>query len=309
MKIHQFIERFFWIFLLAGLVLGLTNPGLSGFLMGTLEPLIMMMMFIVFLKSDLMHILLEIKNYKLMLYLVGSYMILIPVLFFFTINIFDEKLAVGILLLTAMPAAVASTALSDIVKGNTALSTSITIVTSIAAPFTIPILFVLLNFEHLAIDSAQIFKDLAIIVFVPMALSQIVRKYFPNAVSKNKNILTPINIFILATMVYTVIGSQNESLIQMSDDILKQLAIVYLIFILLHIVGYLLAYQQNKKNKISITIGAAYINNGLAIVLAAKYFDPYILLLMVLSELPWNTLLAPFRKIMSLVNVNEIEKV
>ena len=110
-------------------------------------------------------------------------------------------------------------------------------------------------------------------------------------------------------MVYTVIGSQNESLIKMSDDILKQLAIVYLIFILLHIVGYLLAYQQNKKNKISITIGAAYINNGLAIVLAAKYFDPYILLLMVLSELPWNTLLAPFRKIMSLVNIDEAERV
>jgi hypothetical protein len=47
-------------------------------------------------------------------------------------------------------------------------------------------------------------------------------------------------------------------------------------------------------------------NNGLAIVLAAKYFDPYILVLMVLSDLPWNTLLAPFRKVVKLVEVNEV---
>ncbi len=308
MKIHQIIERFFWVFLLAGLVLGLTSPAFSEFLMGMLGPLIMTMMFVVFLKSNLVHVLREIKNYKLMLYLVGAYMILIPVLLFFAINIFDKKLAVGILLLTAMPAAVASTALTDILKGNTALSTSITIVTSIAAPFTIPILFGLLNFDKFSIDTGEIFKDLAIIVFVPMLFSQIVRKYFPNAVRRNKNILTPINIFILSTMVYTVIGSQSESLLQLSEDIVIQLAIVYLIFILLHLAGYLLAYKQNRKNKISITIGAAYMNNGLAIVLAAKYFDAYVLLLMVLSELPWNTLLAPFRKIMSLVNVNEVEK-
>jgi predicted Na+-dependent transporter len=74
----------------------------------------------------------------------------------------------------------------------------------------------------------------------------------------------------------------------------------------LHIIGYMLGYKQRIKNKISITIGAAYMNNGLAIVLAAKYFDPYILVLMVLSDLPWNTLLAPFRKVVELLEVNEV---
>jgi len=36
----------------------------------------------------------------------------------------------------------------------------------------------------------------------------------------------------------------------------------------------------------------------MAIVLAAVYF-PSLLVLMVLSEIPWNTLLVPFRKIMN----------
>ena len=80
-----------------------------------------------------------------MLYLVCAYMIIIPLLFFFTINHFNQKLAVGILLLTAMPAAVAAPALTDILKGNTALAASITIITSIIAPFSIPIIFGMLK--------------------------------------------------------------------------------------------------------------------------------------------------------------------
>lgn len=300
MKAHQFIEKNFWVFLIAGLVFGLGFPVYNDFLMRLLEPLIMIMLFMVFLKSDFVHILSEIKNYKLMLYLVCAYMIIIPALFFITINLFNQKLAIGILLLTAMPAAVASPALSDIVKGNTALSTSITIVTSIIAPFTIPIIFGVLNFDKLAIDPWVIFKDLTIIIFIPMVFSQVIRKYFPKTIQKKKYLFTPINILLLSFMVYIVMGSQREVVINDFENVIIQVAFLYIIFILLHIIGYLMGYKQNKQNKISITLGAAYMNNGLAIVLAAKYFDPYILVLMVLSDLPWNTLLAPFRRIVNL---------
>ncbi len=300
MKPYQFIEHYFWVFMLAGLVSGLSIPVYNDNLMVLLEPLLMIMLFTVFLKSDLVHILGEIKNYKLMLYLVCAYMIIIPVVFFFTINIFDPELAIGILLLTAMPAAVAAPALADIVKGNTVLATSITIVTSIIAPFTIPLIFRFLNFEQLSIDPWRIFRDLAIIVFVPMIISQIIRKYFAQTIHKKKHYLTPINIIILSFMVYIVLGSQRDVVLSNTSEVVFQLAFLYLIFIMLHVIGYLLGYKHRKQNKITITIGAAYMNNGLAIVLAAKYFDPSILVLMVLTELPWNTLIAPFRKIVNL---------
>ncbi|MCK5700852.1 MAG: bile acid:sodium symporter, partial [Cyclobacteriaceae bacterium] len=260
---------------------------------------------LVFLKSDLVHILREIKNYKLMLYLVCAYMIIIPVLFFFAIDLFNHKLAIGILLLTAMPAAVSLPALADIVKGNTALSTSITIVTSIIAPFTIPILFGLLNFDNLAINPWQIFKDLSIIIFIPMLLSQVIRKFFTKTIHKTKHLFTSINILLLSIMVYIVMGSIRDVVIVDSLDIIMQVVFLYFIFSLLHVIGYLMGYKQNNQNKITISIGAAYMNNSMAIVLAAKYFDPYILVLMVLSELPWTTMLAPFRKIISLRKIND----
>jgi predicted Na+-dependent transporter len=62
--------------------------------------------------------------------------------------------------------------------------------------------------------------------------------------------------------------------------------------------GYLLAYGRPRKDKIAITIGNAYMNNGMAIVLAAAYFEPSILVLAILSEFPWNTLLGVFRRVL-----------
>jgi predicted Na+-dependent transporter len=93
-------------------------------------------------------------------------------------------------------------------------------------------------------------------------------------------------------------GSQRDVILSNSMDILLQIGFLYVIFILLHVIGYLMGYNQDKESKIAIAIGAAYMNNGMAIVLAAIHFEPSILILMVLSEFPWNTLLAPFRRIL-----------
>jgi bile acid:Na+ symporter, BASS family len=297
MKIFQFIENHFWIFLLAGVVLGLIYPIYSDFLMTLLKPLLMIVLFLVFLKTDLVSIFKQVKDYRLMAYLVSMYMIIIPLLFFVVINIFNRDLALGILLLTSMPAGVSSASLTDIVKGNTALSLSITIITSLVAPFTVPLLFGFFNYHNLPISTFEIFKDLALLIFLPLILSQILKKIVPVMINKVKHIYTPTNILILFIIVFTAIGSQRDIILSNSVDIIWKTGFLYLVFILLHVIGYFLGYKQNKENKSAITIGAAYMNNGMAIVLAALYFDPSILILMVLSELPWNTLLGLYRKI------------
>jgi len=285
--------------LFGGLVLGLSFPVYSDRLMFLLMPLLMIMMFLVFLKTDFGHILKEIKNYKLILYLLTTYLIVVPVSLYMVTSLYDQKWAIGVLLLTAMPAAVASPAISDIVNGNTALSIAITVVTSIAAPFTIPLIFSFLDFQELSIDPWQIFLDLIIMVFVPMIAAQLLHNHFKLLIEKKRHLISPVNMLVLSLMVYIVIGSQRDSLLTFSEELLLKLAVLYLLFIVLHGLGYLLAIRQNRQNRISICIGLAYMNNGLAMVLAAKYFDPYILMMMLLSELPWDTLIVPFRKVLA----------
>ncbi len=297
MKLHLIIEKYFWVFFISGLVLGLVAPVYNDFLMTLLKPFLMIMLFLVFLKTDIGQIFKKIRNYKQMTFLALSFMIVIPLLFYFVLITFDQEFAVGILLLTAMPAAVASPALTDIVKGNTALSTSIVIITSIIAPFTVPFLFWLIQFDDLSVSPWWLLKDLAMIIIVPVLASQAIKKYSTRFIVKKAHQLTSVNIIILSLMVYIAMGSQRDVIVNDFTGILWHTFLLYLVFIVLHVLGHFMGFAEDNKGKIAITIASAYKNNGMAIVLAALYFEPSVLVLMVLSELPWNTLLIPYRKL------------
>lgn len=297
MKINEFIEKYFWAFLLAGILIGLWRPVSFGIPQYLPKILLGLMLFLVFLKIDALGILENIRNFRLMIFVTSLQMLIIPLLFYGLFNFFDKELAVGILLLTAMPAGVSSPALADIVKGNTSLTMSLAIVTQIAAPFTVPLVFWLIGSGNLDINKLMVFRDIAILVFLPMIISQIIKKYFPAAITKSQRFFTSANIILLFTFVYVALSSQRDLILGNPLGLFWKTALLYLVFIILHIAGYLMGYKENKKNKIALAVSSAYMNNGMAIVLASAYFGPHILVLMVLSEIPWNTLLAPFKKI------------
>lgn len=299
MRVSLFIEKNFWLFLIAGIFFGLWNPVQFAAPPFVPKMLLGMMLFLVFLKIDALEILENIKNYRLMIYIATIYMFIIPVIFFFSVKLFDPELAIGILLLTAMPAGVSTPALTDIVKGNASLSMSLAIVSQMIAPFTVPFLFWLIDLNGHSINKLLMLSDMAIIVFVPMIISQIIKKYFPITVKKTQHLFTSSNVLLLFAFVYIAISSQRDVILENPAGLIWKMAVLYLVFIILHVIGYLICFKENKENRIAVAIGAAYMNNGLAIVLAASYFKPEILVLMVLSEIPWNTLLAPFKKVIS----------
>ncbi len=299
MKISGLIEKHFWLILLAGILLGLWSPVSFKAPPGLPKILLGMMLFLAFLKIDALEVLENMRNFRLMIYIASVYMLVIPLVFYFSTMIFDAELAVGILLLTAMPAGVSTPVLTDIAKGNISLSMSLAIVSQLLAPFTVPLLFWLVDINSLTINKLLILKDIAILVFLPLIISQIVKKYLPLTIGKTQHLFTSANVFLLFTFVYIAISSQRNVILENPAGLIWKIAVLYLVFILLHIIGYMISHKETRENRIAVAIGAAYMNNGMAIVLAASYFKPEILVLMVLSELPWNTLLAPFKKVLS----------
>jgi len=301
MKISDLIEKHFWVILIAGIILGLWVP--VPFKAPPILPKILlgMMLFLAFLKIDAIEVLENMKNFRLMIYIAFVYMLAIPLAFYFSTKIFDAGLAVGILLLTAMPAGVSTPVLTDIAKGNIPLSMSLAIISQLLAPFTVPLLFWLVDINSLTINKLLILKDIALLVFLPMIISQVVKRYFPLTIIKTQHFFTSANVFLLFSFVYIALSSQRDVILENPAGLIWKVAVLYLVFILLHIIGYMICPKENKENRIAVAIGAAYMNNGMAIVLAVSYFKPEILVLMVLSELPWNTLLAPFKKVARLL--------
>jgi len=299
MKVTQIIEKYFWIILIAGILIGLWQPVVFETPKYLTKILLGLMLFFVFLKIDVLEVIEKMRDYKLMSSIALAYMIIIPLLFFMVFNIFDRQLALGILLLTAMPAGVSTPALTDILKGNISLSMSIALVTQVIAPFTIPFLFWIIGSKGLEISKLLLFRDIAILVFLPLIVAQVVKKLFPLAIKNRLHMLTSANVFLLFLFVYFAISSQRNLMLGNPFSLVWKTAILYLVFVLLHAAGYFIRYRDNKENKIALAVTSAYMNNGLAIVLASTYFGPDILVLMVLSEIPWNTLLAPFKRIVN----------
>lgn len=288
-KLTAFVATHFWVFMLAGLGLGLLYPRYASALMPLLEPALAFLLLLVFLKTDLLGILRSIRDFRLMGYASLLYLIVVPLGVYLLLRPLDEALAVGMLLLTAMPPGTATPALSDLLRGNVQLSMSLAIVGSLLAPFTVPLLFYTVVGAQLELDLGQVFIKMMLLVFVPMLASQLLKHGAPRLVKASMPYFSAINVLIFFTFVYATLGSQRHLLLAHPWQVVEQLGWMYGVFVLLHVLGFLMAWGRPWPDKLSLVIGHAYMNNGLAIVLAASFFEPSVLVLMVLSEFPWNT--------------------
>ncbi len=297
-KTALFIERYFWIFLFTGMAAGLVFSDGGESSAGILKPLLMILMFSVFLKTDFHDILKSLGNLKMILWLVTVYMLILPAISFLIFRIFDKELATAVLLLVAMPSAMAAPLITDILKGNRELSANLSVVTSLVAPATVPFLFWLFGNSTVDIDTTSLLADVAMFIFLPLAAAQVVRKLFDRIIEKYIFMLSPVNILILSTLVFWVMRIHGEILFGESWFRLVMTTVyLYGLFGVLYLAGYFLGNKHDRGTRIAAAVGSAYMNNGMAIVLAAIYFTPYVLVFSVLSELPWNTLPGVFRKL------------
>lgn len=296
-KAAIFIEKFYWLFLTIGVTLGLILPFDNVISSRLIKPLLMLLMFAVFLKSDITEVLRRMKNIKQMTFFVFMYMVAIPAAFFFSIFYFNRQLAVAALLLVSMPTAMAAPVITDILKGNKELAASMALLTSFVAPFTIPLLFWWLGNKVVHVNTQALLTDIFFFIFIPLLLSLLFKRFFRKRVEQNLFLISPINILLLSIVVFFVMSAHRDVLFDETIlGLLEKLLYVYLIFIALYAVGYLMGFKENNTGKIATAVNAAYMNNGMAIVIAALYFSPYVLTIAVLSELPWNTLPGIFKR-------------
>lgn len=295
MIIVRWIEAHFWAFLLLAMLFGLLVPFPAGVLIPLLKPELMLTLLMIFLKIDIIAILERIKDYRLMIYLAVSFLIVSPLVFYGLFSLWDAELAIGVLLLMSVPSGTSAPVLTDLLRGNAALAMSLTIITSLLAPFTIPVLFHFLVDQQVEVQHTRLFFDAASMIFVPMIVSIILKRSIPKLIKGAVPYFNTINILLLFMIVATSFGSARSTLLANPLSLLGDILIMYLLSILVHAFGFLIAMGRSKEDRIAIIVERAYMNNGLAIVLAATSFPPNILILMVISEIPWSTTLMPLK--------------
>jgi predicted Na+-dependent transporter len=289
------IDKYFWICLILAIVFGLYLPGIFSPFQDWILYVIMAMLFLVFIKVDIKDMVNHVRNPFLMLYIVAFNMVLMPILLYFIFHgRIDQETVMGLVLLAALPCGVSSAAFTDIMEGHTSLTLTIILVSTLVAPFTIPFIFWALYNTNLELDYFGLLKSLLMIIMIPAAASQFFKNLFENYVDRAQKYVNIFVVFLTAFMVATILSVHAGYILTHLKQSLPLLAILYFVFFLLQILGYFSVFWLKKGEKVAVSNSNIIMNNMLGVVLAMAFFTPKIVMLIVLSILPWNTVLIIF---------------
>ena len=290
MSIEQYIDDYFWVFLILGMVLGFVFPDQALVLDRYVIVFVMMLLYVVFLKIDMDSVIGHIRKPLLLIYLLVCNLLVIPAFVYFFTASLDPEFRIGIVLLACLPSGTAAPALTEIVRGKTSLTLVLTILSSILAPLTITALFYAFYRTAIPLDYGRLFLGLVAFTLVPLLLAQGSKRLFEGGIARCKRYLNAVSMLIMVVIIMVVIGREANYIRSHIGSIIHILVILYLVFFAFQVIGYFQAFWLKREERIAVSVSKMAMNNVLGIVIALSYFTPQVALVLVLSEIPWNTM-------------------
>lgn len=191
------------------------------------------------------------------------------------------SVALGMFLVAACPGGNVSNFLSNLAKGNTALSVSLTAFSSIAAIFLTPLSFSLWAgtyaptanlLREVRLDTVDVFFTVVLILGLPLLLGILTTKQFPQLANKIAKVIKPLSLLIFTAFVVLAFTNNLQLFLNYIGPIF--------LWVLAHNVlalgaGFLTAKfgRRSLAEVKTITIETGIQNSGLGLVLIFSYFD------------------------------------
>lgn len=182
-------------------------------------------------------------------------------------------LAAGVILVGCAPGGTSSNVVSYLSKADTALSVTMTSVSTLLAPILTPTLTLLLAGQYMPVNGAAMAMSILQIVVVPVVGGLALRMLLPKLFQPILPAMPWISVVAISGVVAAVVGGS-------ADKVVAAGGIVFAAVVLHNGLGYLLGYLAGRltgqpervSRTISIEVGMQ--NSGLAAGLAAQYFNP-----------------------------------
>ncbi len=191
------------------------------------------------------------------------------------------SVALGMFLVAACPGGNVSNFLTNLVRGNTALSVSLTAFSSVGAILITPLNFAIwagwyaptsLLLREIRLDISEVFFTIGIILGIPLVLGIFTFQRFPDFAAKASRVLKPLSILIFAAFVVLAFSGNFKVFTQ-------HIGQVFLWVLAHNFVALGSGYLVGKIGKLpiaevkTITIETGIQNSGLGLVLIFTYFE------------------------------------
>lgn len=220
---------------------------------------------------------------------------LLPVILWALSSLLTPQYALGVFLLSVLPAAVSSPAIAHIYGGRGAPGFAVVIVSQLLTPLLIPLQFAWLGAWD-ATAAVQVvpapgplFITMVWCIFVPMLAYRLVRRHQPTAafmLAQNKIL----SMLLVAFVIALIIAKQRSVILTQLDALAASLAITLACFCAYIAFGWWVARGRERSERITYTVCSCFNNAALGVSLALLHFPPGIVLFVAVSEIAWSML-------------------
>ncbi len=158
---------------------------------------------------------------------------ILPVIMYFIFFLIAPDYALSALLLTGVSAGVVSPMISNMVRGNSSLVLVVVVITSALVPFTLPALIKTVAAKEMMISFLPMLKMLATVIFIPIAIVELIRYLLPRVVAPILKVQFPLSLLMFALInlgvfyQYAPFFRKDPSVIIMAVVVVFVLAAVY----------------------------------------------------------------------------------
>jgi len=186
---------------------------------------------------------------------------------------FDTELTVGMLLVGSVAGGTSSNVMCYLAKGDTALSISMTTISTLLGVVLTPFLVSLMIGKSVDVPVASMLISLFKIVLFPVAIGVLLNTFFAKYVRKAEPAFPYISMFAIVLIIAIVVALSASKLVEVGVIVALAVIVHNSIGLLLgYWVTYLLGFNSKICRTVAFEVGLQ--NSGLAAALAIKFFTP-----------------------------------
>ncbi|PCJ02660.1 MAG: hypothetical protein COB14_01495 [Alphaproteobacteria bacterium] len=275
----------FNVVMLLSVVLGLVLPGLE--YLPKSSAIILISIAIFFSCSNVTMDELRHTNVKSSVVFYIVRFLFFPVPLYYAALYLVPDYAMGVLLIACTPVGASATSVAVLIRANSSLALSATVITNALAPFVTPSLIFLLGNDAIEINIAQLFMTLGLGIFLPAALYfGVVRKYevLKTYVRREARFFSTV---CIAGMIAVVTALEKDYILNNIGEVFYMTLVGSVLFALLYAVSWVFSLRMGLVDRKTYMVCSGVNNTGISSGLALLYFSPVTVLFTIVAEIPW----------------------
>ncbi len=278
--------------ILGGIILGLVFPEPLKVLNTYSTQLLISVFFFSSLRLSFGEVLSYAKDWRMLLITTLYMLIVMPFALWLPTSFLSREWSVALLILGAMPTGMTIALMAEFFGGKTSLALVITTVTSLLAPFTIPLVTKIAVGQSVDIDVVRMFWSLFLTIVAPFILAMLVQKAAPKKVAKYDGLWRNLSVMAFGILITGIVAST-----QGGGGITFTMRDAWMMLISTAILGtmtwaaYYIVRWRSSSDRMTIALCMLYMNNTLALFVGERFFKELgvvpkqILLLLVVNAL------------------------